>query len=73
MKLQELSQEELSGMIINLYNNYRLLCIEFETMHENDDSEKDRLTKEYISQILEDGIDQIILQNCSSIIGDLYE
>ena len=73
MKLQELSPETLSGLLKNLYNTHRLLCIEFETMHENDDSEKDRLTKEYISQILEDGIDQIILQNCSSIIGDWYE
>jgi len=72
MKLQELSQEELSAMLVNLYNNYRLLCIEHLTYAQNDDCELDkkRLTKEYINEILEDGIDQIILQNCSSIIGD---
>lgn len=70
MKLQELSQEELSKMLINLYNNHRLLCIEYLTFGKNDDCELDkkRLTKEYINEILTDGIDQIILQNCSSII-----
>lgn len=70
MKLQELSPETLSALLKNLYNKHRLLSIEIETIYEVDDFEKDRLTKEYINQILEDGIDQIILQNCSYIIGD---
>ena len=70
MKLQELSPETLSALLKNLYNKHRLLSIEIETIYEVDDFKKDRLTKEYINEILEDGIDQIILQNCSYIIGD---
>ena len=72
MKLQELSQEELIAMLINLYNNYRLLSIDYVTLSPNNDYdlERERLTKAYINQILTDGIDKIILRYCSSIIGD---
>ncbi len=70
MKLQELSQEELSAMLINLYNNYRLLSIQFATMIEDNEMERQELTNNYIRDILKKGIDQIILERCSPIIGD---
>ena len=51
-------------MLKSLYNTHRLMYIDFMIMEmDGDENEKDESIKEYISEILTDGIDEIILRN----------
>ena len=50
-------------MLKSLYNRYRLMSIDLATLDQRDDAEdKDNLMRDYISEILTDGIDEIILR-----------
>ena len=70
MKLEELSQEALILMLKSLYNRYRLMSIDLATLDQRDDAEdRNNLMKDYISEILTDGIDEIILRN----VGDDFD
>ena len=70
MKLEELKKEDLILMLKSLYNRYRLMSIDLATLDQRDDAEdKDNLMKDYISEILTDGIDEIILRN----VGDDFD
>lgn len=63
MKLEELKKEDLILMLKSLYNRYRLMSIDLATLDQRDDAEdKDNLMRDYISEILTDGIDEIILR-----------
>ena len=63
MKLEELSKQDLILMIKSLYNRNRLMSIDLEKPNEVDYLEKEQLIKEYISDILIHGIDDVILKN----------
>jgi hypothetical protein len=64
MKLEELSKEELILLIKNLYHKCRFAQIDLFSFELNmNPSEKERLFKEYTSDILRDGIDEIILRS----------
>lgn len=70
MKLEELKKEDLILMLKSLYNRYRLMSIDLSTLDQRDDAEdKDNLMRDYISEILTDGIDEIILRN----VGNDFE
>ena len=70
MKLEELKKEDLILMLKSLYNRYRLMSIDLSTLDQRDDEEdKDNLMRDYISEILTDGIDEIILRN----VGNDFE
>ena len=49
-------------MLKSLYNRYRLMSIELTTLQDKDE-DKYELIKEYLSEILYDGLDEIILRN----------
>ena len=69
MKLEELSQEDLSQLLRSLYNRYKLMSIELTTL-QNKDEDKYELIKEYLSEILHDGLDEIILRNVGHDFDD---
>jgi hypothetical protein len=70
MKLEELKKDDLILMLKSLYNRYRLMSIDLATLDQRDDEEdKDNLMRDYISEILTDGIDEIILRN----VGNDFE
>jgi len=70
MKLEELEKENLILMLKSLYNRYRLMSIDLATLDQRDDADdRNNLMKDYISEILTDGIDEIILRN----VGDDFD
>ena len=70
MKLEEIKKEDLILMLKSLYNRYRLMSIDLATLDQRDDAEdRNNLMKDYISEILTDGIDEIILRN----VGDDFD
>jgi len=62
MKLEEISQKDLSQLLRSLYHRYKLMSIELTTLQDKDE-DKYELIKEYLSEILYDGLDEIILRN----------
>ncbi len=57
-------------MLKSLYNRYRLMSIDLATLDQRDDADdRNNLMKDYISEILTDGIDEIILRN----VGDDFD
>jgi len=62
MKLEELSKEDLSRLLRSLYHRYKLMSIELTTLQDKDE-DKYELIKEYLTEILYDGLDEIILRN----------
>jgi hypothetical protein len=62
MKLEELSQKDLSQLLRSLYHRYKLMSIELTTLQDKDE-DKYELIQEYLSEILYDGLDEIILRN----------
>ena len=70
MKLEELKKEDLILMLKSLYNRYRLMSIDLATLDQRDDlDDKENLIRDYICEILTDGIDEIILRN----VGNDFE
>lgn len=64
MKLEELSKEDLVLLLKNAYHKYRIAYIELLAMDMDlDKDEKEEAIKEYMSEILSEGIDEIILRN----------
>ena len=51
-------------MLKSLYNRYMLMSIDLATLDQRDDADdRNNLMKDYISEILTEGIDEIILRN----------